>query len=85
MIGSTDYFSENVLNLLAQAEGFEKPALPLSKDTWAGIMQDTQGGYYAVFASGQGTPYFTEVQYISLSKDDDPKLWSDLMSHVQES
>ncbi|MDQ1090277.1 hypothetical protein [Siphonobacter sp. SORGH_AS_1065] len=82
MVGSIDDFAEKVLELLATAEDFQKPSLPLAEDTWAGVMRDTQNAYYAVFASGQGTPYFTEVQYLPFSEADAPDLWAEIQKYA---
>lgn len=84
MVGSTEQFSEKVIEFLSEAEDFQSPSLPLAQDTWAGIMQDTRQQYYAVWASGQGTPYFTEVQYLPLSEQEAPELWSEIQTYRQE-
>ncbi len=84
MVGSTEQFSEKVIEFLSETEDFQPPSLPLAKDTWAGIMQDSRQQYYAVWTSGQGTPYFTEVQYRPVNEEEAPELWSAIQTYSQE-
>lgn len=74
-VTTTGEFSQQASDLLSRTGEFTKAAV-VGDDYWTDILVDIHTGQlYAVYVAGQGTPFYSEVQYVELSREDVPEAW----------